>query len=211
VGVKLIDIKNKLGKKYKVIRNRLNNSESIKVFFINNGIVDQEIGVELVCNKNLCEIFEIQREKKYSLGTYNNKEIGYIALYFAVISIIGPGVASNEIRERLLVLGQNDLSSVEKTLNKYVGKKYYSFFDEVKGAINLKKLNSGNHHVYYLTLLGEKIPIVNNVEAPTFFLVMYNFGIKLKQFDDLLGNLVKENLQFNLNEIEKIKRLFLRK
>lgn len=138
------------------------------------------------------------------------KNIGLSALNIATFAVMGSSWASNDVRNELRLINKNDVSEAENILKNNLKQKYYSLSKEVPGAINLESLDSNKYNIYYLSLTGEKITIVKNREAPSIYVVMYNYGIKLECFNNIIKKWKQEiNIDLILNE--KLKRIFLRK
>ncbi|WP_205419977.1 hypothetical protein, partial [Aeribacillus pallidus] len=66
--------------------------------------------------------------------------------------------------------------------------------------------------VFYLSLENNIIPIVLNKRLPSAFVIIYNYGFYLKQFDSLMKKIISHyNLKLKKEETEELKRLYLKK
>ncbi|ASN06080.1 hypothetical protein [Virgibacillus necropolis] len=199
-----------LGSGYKLINEGNDQYCTIKIYQkINNEVnFDTYVKLSYSNDRNLWNILEVQRDKEYSKGQFNNFEISICALYIATVSMLGSESAKNEARTELRTVGA-DVSAANKVLGKHVGQNYFSLFNGVKGAINLEKIKN-EYNAYYLSLTGDKVSIIENKKAPSIFVVIYNYATKLTKFDELMNNWNKK-INIDLGENEKLKRIYLRK
>ncbi|MGM0806817.1 MAG: hypothetical protein ACQET8_18890 [Bacillota bacterium] len=199
-----------LGRKYAVLKKQ--DEKSIHVYKKTKDELLQEVYLELKMDdvKNEYRLFLVQKGKKFEKDTFENKFDSICGLGIYAESVLGENTRDYKTQNEILNLEKNQLDLLNQILKLNVGEKYYSISIEKKGLINLKKLNNGSYNVYYVSIDENKIILVENREAPSAFLVLYNFSLKLKRFDDLCAKW-KNDVNLNLISKEKIKRLYLGK
>ncbi|MQR96025.1 hypothetical protein [Fictibacillus phosphorivorans] len=199
-----------LGQEYAVLKKQ--DGDSIQVYKKINDELSQEVYLELEMDdvKNEYRLFLVQKGKKFEKSTFENKPDSICGLGIYAESVLGVYTRDHTTQNEILNLEKNQLDLLNQILKLNVGEKYYSISIEKKGLINLEKLNNGSFNIYYLTIDENKIILVENREAPSAFLVLYNFSLKLKRFDDLCAKW-KNDVNLNLITEEKIKRLYLGK
>lgn len=208
---KMIQIlQSNLGLEYTVLQQQ--DEDSIHVYKKIKDELSQEVYLELKMNdvKNEYRLFLVQKGKKFEKATFENKLDSICGLGIYAESVLGDYTRDHKTQNEILNLEKNQLDLLNQILKLKVGEKYYSISIEKKGLINLEKLNNGSFNVYYLSIDENKIILVENREAPSAFLVIYNFSLKLKRFDDLCAKW-KNDVNLNLITEEKIKRLYLGK
>ncbi|MCD2368033.1 hypothetical protein LQ247_05225 [Bacillus sp. BS3(2021)] len=129
--------------------------------------------------------------------------------YYAV-SILGDRIRDIETQDKILELEDNEIKSLNKLLGLKIGENYFSIFKEKKIAVNLEQTKNGLYNIFYMTPDFKKVYLIKDREAPSAFLVLYNFSLKLKEVISLL-NLWKNDFNINMQFEEKIRRLILGK
>lgn len=204
-----INLIDEIRKNYELVENK-NEDESILVFQKTNNNVNYETFIKMY--KPVYEdkwiIIEGERDQEYIIGTFDNYNHGFFALYLASLSRFKTDYSIHKAREEIRNAG-SDLLEIEKILKKYVDEKYFSLNEEKHGAINLEKSSNG-FNLYYLGLSGEKIPIVKDRKAPGVFVVIYNFALKIIEFAQIYNQWAKQ-LNLDIEQKEQFLRIYLRK
>ena len=91
-----------------------------------------------------------------------------------------------------------------------IGENYFSIFKEKKISVNLEQTKNGLYNIFYMTPDFKKVYLIKDREAPSAFLVLTNFSLKLKEVISLL-NLWKNDFNISMQFEEKIRRLILGK
>lgn len=126
------------------------------------------------------------------------------------VSILGDRIRDIETQDKILELEDNEIKSLNKLLGLKIGENYFSIFKEKKIAVNLEQTKNGLYNIFYMTPDFKKVYLIKDREAPSAFLVLYNFSLKLKEVISLL-NLWKNDFNINMQFEEKIRRLILGK
>ncbi len=200
------DLLNKLDN-YNIKTEKLGGDTIIYVYPKNNdGSANLDVGVILESSDGKWCLYEIQKDKKFELNNFSKKEIGHLALYVAVKGkfekVKGDYLVKNELRKL-----EKDLVDGKTILQKSIKENYFSLLKENEGTINLIE-NNQSFDVFYLTHQKEKIMITEGRPISSALVVLYNFGIKLEEFDKLIKP-HEENIE--LKELEKMKILYIGK
>ncbi|MCM3441605.1 hypothetical protein AB3Z07_08325 [Metabacillus halosaccharovorans] len=192
---------------YHIKKDKLSGDTIIYVYPKNNdGSANLDVGVILESSDGKWYLYEIQRDKKFELNNFSKKEIGHLALYVAVKGkfekVKGDYLVKNELRKL-----EKDLVDGKTILQKSIKENYFSLLKENEGTINLIE-NNQSFDVFYLTHQKEKIMITEGRPISSALVVLYNFGIKLEEFDKLIKP-HEENIE--LKELEKMKILYIGK
>ncbi|GGJ74644.1 hypothetical protein [Virgibacillus salexigens] len=196
-----------LGSNYKVITKGINR-DTIEVYQKINDEINMENYFKINYIENKWDLLHGQRDKLFELGNFEKFKVGIFALYLATLSNFEGSSIDNIVKTELRSL-TDDLNSANNTMRKFISSNYYSFYGNAKGSINLETA-SGNYNAYYLSLEGQKIPIISNRKAPSIFVVMYTYAVKLKQFEEILPKW-EEEIDITITDKEKLKRVFLGK
>ncbi|WP_144498313.1 hypothetical protein [Bacillus paralicheniformis] len=129
--------------------------------------------------------------------------------YYAV-SILGDRIRDIETQDKILELEDNEIKSLNNLLDLKIGENYFSIFKEKKISVNLEQTKNGLYNIFYMTPDFKKVYLIKDREAPSAFLVLYNFSLKLKEVISLL-NLWKNDFNISMQFEEKIRRLILGK
>jgi len=163
-----------------------------------------------IVNKKM-RLYEVQRNKEFLIGQYADSEFGQLAFYIVVYSYFNQDKPSNSVRKMLRNIGE-DVNKANKILEDHIGKNYFSLYRKEIGKINIDKINDDRCDVFYLSLENNIIPIVRNKRLPSAFVIIYNYGFYLKQFDSLMKKIISHyNLKLKKEETEELKRLYLKK
>ncbi|WFF93021.1 hypothetical protein [Bacillus paralicheniformis] len=203
-------LKENLGEDYAVISHAEENKIGVYQKF--NNCIYQETFVELQENteNNIYYLILNQRGNEFIKEQFDNKEEGICALGIYAVSILGDRIRDIETQDKILELEDNEIKSLNKLLDLKIGENYFSIFKEKKIAVNLEQTKNGLYNIFYMTPDFKKVYLIKDREAPSAFLVLYNFSLKLKEVISLL-NLWKNDFNINMQFEEKIRRLILGK
>ncbi|AGN37667.1 hypothetical protein OIO07_20715 [Bacillus paralicheniformis] len=203
-------LKENLGEDYAVISHAEENKIGVYQKF--NNCIYQETFVELQENteNNMYYLILNQRGNEFIKEEFDNKEEGICALGIYAVSILGDRIRDIETQDKILELEDNEIKSLNKLLDLKIGENYFSIFKEKKIAVNLEQTKNGLYNIFYMTPDFKKVYLIKDREAPSAFLVLYNFSLKLKEVISLL-NLWKNDFNINMQFEEKIRRLILGK
>lgn len=167
-------------------------------------IQDSEIQYILEKNsKNNYIFYCMERGIKFILGEYLLEIEMRRKFAIAINGFLGEKINYNngdEFQEG------KDIVEIEKLMNLYVGKEYYSIKNPKKMKMNLEEEEEkGKYSIYLLGLNGEKVYKEKKLDAPFVFFRFYSealfFKISIERinkyekiFNDILGSKEKYNL-----------------
>lgn len=155
-------------------------------------------------------IFEVQKDKEYLIGKYADLEFGQLALFVVVNSYFHQVKPFDSIKRMLRNI--SDATKAENIIEEQVGKHYFSLFKTETGKINLEKIKDDCFNIIYLSLQSKRIKTATKKSISAAFVVVYNYGFYLKEFDDLIKDIISlSNLNLKQEEIEELKKLYLKK
>ncbi|WP_105981168.1 hypothetical protein [Bacillus paralicheniformis] len=203
-------LKENLGEDYAVISHAEENKIGVYQKF--NNCIYQETFVELQENteNNIYYLILNQRGNEFIKEQFDNKEEGICALGIYAVSILGDRIRDIETQDKILELEDNEIKSLNNLLDLKIGENFFSIFKEKKISVNLEQTKNGLYNIFYMTPDFKKVYLIKDREAPSAFLVLYNFSLKLKEVISLL-NLWKNDFNINMQFEEKIRRLILGK
>lgn len=203
-------LKENLGEDYAVISHAEENKIGVYQKF--NNCIYQETFVELQENteNNIYYLILNQRGNGFIKEQFDNKEEGICALGIYAVSILGDRIRDIETQDKILELEDNEIKSLNNLLDLKIGENYFSIFKEKKISVNLEQTKNGLYNIFYMTPDFKKVYLIKDREAPSAFLVLYNFSLKLKEVISLL-NLWKNDFNISMQFEEKIRRLILGK
>ncbi|ARA86967.1 MAG: hypothetical protein KZY76_15795 [Bacillus sp. (in: Bacteria)] len=203
-------LKENLGEDYAVISHAEENKIGVYQKF--NNCIYQETFVELQENteNNIYYLILNQRGNEFIKEQFDNKEEGICALGIYAVSILGDRIRDIETQDKILELEDNEIKSLNNLLDLKIGENYFSIFKEKKISVNLEQTKNGLYNIFYMTPDFKKVYLIKDREAPSAFLVLYNFSLKLKEVISLL-NLWKNDFNISMQFEEKIRRLILGK
>ncbi|MBU8788542.1 hypothetical protein KM903_19595 [Bacillus glycinifermentans] len=205
-------LQEKLGQDFVVQNQNLYTENKIRVYKKVGNDVSQEVFVELQ-NNHENEIYNLilnQRGNEFNKEQFIDREEAICALGIYAVSVLGDRVRDTETQNKILEIEDNDFDFLNNLLNLKVGESYFSILKEKRIAINLEQSKDDLYNICYINPDLKKIDLVKDREAPSAFLVLYNFSQKLKEFTSIL-NEWKKSTNISLHSEEKIRRLFLGK
>ncbi|GEM_PF-2853537 len=173
---------------YRVIEN----TNSIDIFYMNCGIIEQEVYIK--CRKSTLgwTILKSIRGNNFEIGTFSEEEYAICVLYticvknFEVIK-----VDSNVQRKLRKCEGENAKVEATKIIGSECESKYFSLDKPQKNSIcmeNIKEL----YNVFYLSEDHNKINIVSDVNFNRAIVVVYNFSLLLKEFNKIYEQFINQ-------------------
>ncbi|KKB73250.1 MULTISPECIES: hypothetical protein [Bacillus] len=205
-------LQEKLGQDFVVQNQNLHTENKIRVYKKVGNDVSQEVFVELQNNheNKIYNLILNQRGNEFNKEQFIDREEAICALGIYAVSVLSDRVRDTETQNKILEIEDNDFDFLKNLLNLKVGESYFSILKEKRIAINLEQSKDDLYNICYINPDLQKIDLVKDREAPSAFLVLYNFTQKLKEFTSIL-NEWKKSTNISLHSEEKIRRLFLGK
>ncbi|WP_102027706.1 hypothetical protein [Salirhabdus sp. Marseille-P4669] len=207
-------LKRNLGSDFYVHEDIEEEQYKIRVYRKTKNDISQDVYVELQYNEEQSnyQLLLMERDKEFSRGSFMTKSDGVFALALYAEAILGSEKYDLQTQRQILKIDPQDTSLLSNLISSKVGSQYFSIFQNKRKVINLARVTGENdlYNIFYLTPNLEKVNLVSNREAPSAFLVLYNFSEDLKNFTELC-NKWKVDVQPDMNTEERVRRLFLGK
>ena len=183
-------------KNYKII----NSGNSIDVYPIVNGIVEQEVYITMKQDFNSYQIFVVHRdEKKIIKKTDNFNKALSIVVVLCKKYFEHPKSNNNVIREIRKLASEGDFEKINTIFKNKLDSNSFSLSKVIDNKISLKR----KEDMVDIVFKGEYI--ANNVKISRGYVILFNYANLLMCFNELFSELSKL-LEIN-NEYEMLSKL----
>lgn len=185
-------------KNYKII----NSGNSIDVYPIVNGIVEQEVYITMKQDFNSYQIFVVHRDEKKIIKKMDNfnKALSIVVVlckkYFE-----HPKSNNNVIREIRKLASEGDFEKINTIFKNKLDSNSFSLSKVIDNKISLKR----KEDMVDIVFKGEYI--ANNVKISRGYVILFNYANLLMCFNELFSELSKL-LEIN-NEYEMLSKLYI--
>lgn len=142
-----------------------------------NVICDAESQYVLKEEDNHFSFYSIQRNQISKIGEYYSEEEMRRMFAITMRGFLGKEIDYSKAEEMEKI---ESISDVERMMELYVGKEYYSIMKPEKKKINLEISEKKDYNIYLLKENEERSYIEENLEAPFAFARFYNEALFLK-------------------------------
>lgn len=185
-------------KNYKII----NSGNSIDVYPIVNGIVEQEVYITMKQDFNSYQIFVVHRdEKKIIKKTDNFNKALSIVVVLCKKYFEHPKSNNNVIREIRKLASEGDFEKINTIFKNKLDSNSFSLSKVIDNKISLKR----KEDMVDIVFKGEYI--ANNVKISRGYVILFNYANLLMCFNELFSELSKL-LEIN-NEYEMLSKLYI--
>ena len=142
--------------------------------------VIQDGEIQYILEKNLKSnyvFYCVERGRKIVIGEYFSEIEMRRKFAIALNGFLGEKINYSNGDEFQEVQG---ITEVEKLMNLYVGKEYYSIMNPKKMKINLEEEGKGKYNIYLFGKSGLKIYKEKNLDAPFAYFRFYSEALYLK-------------------------------
>ncbi|MED4054449.1 hypothetical protein P4654_09910 [Niallia taxi] len=145
-----------------------------------------ETTIKLTFNKvsNQYELYEVVRGKEYKVDAFSEEYKSVLALYIFSKSKFEVRKFDANVQDE--IEGADSLNDVQRIFKTHLDEKYYSFLELKPGRVILEKGTNDGYNVLFLGKNDSKIYIDKSRKLNRAAVVLYNFSIKLSQFNDLI-------------------------
>jgi hypothetical protein len=182
-------LKNELNKflnaNYKIVED----VESIEIFHISDGNVEQEMYIK--CKKSALgwTIFKSVRGNNYKIGTFM-EEYAICITYVLCVKIFEGVKEDNNLKRSLRACqGENAIVQATEIIKSECELKYFSLDNPQKNAICMENVNE-LYNIFYLSEDDSRVNIVCNATFNRAVAVVYSYSILLKEFNKIYTQLL---------------------
>jgi len=183
---------------------------SIEIFYINCGMIEQEMYIK--CKKSALgwTIFKCVRGNNFEIGTFIEEEYAICVMYVLCAKNF-EGVKENNNLKRSLRTCQGENAKVQaiQIIESECELKYFSLDKPKKNAICMENVN-GLYNIFYLSEDDSRVNIVSDATFNRALVVVYNFSILLKEFNKIYTQ-ITTNYSTCKNHYEELLRYYLNK
>jgi hypothetical protein len=191
-----------------LLENKSEERLSIRVLKKYNYEFEQENFIELKqLNNGSYQILEHHRKKEYIKAGFDDGLQSICAFGIFAESFFGKSCSDETIRLKIKNFIKNS-KELNELLKSVIGYDFFSINSERQQAINLVEINKDNYHLFYLTPFSDKVYISKDRTAPSAFVVLYNYAVKLKWCSEMIEKW-DFDVKVNYENQEKIRRLVL--
>lgn len=185
-------------KNYKII----NSGNSIDVYPIVNGVVEQEVYITMKQDFNSYQIFVVHRdEKKVIKKTDNFNKALSIVVVLCKKYFEHPKSDNNVIREIRKLASEGDFEKINTIFKNKLDSNSFSLSKVIDNKISLKR----KEDMVDIVFQGEYI--ANNVKISRGYVILFNYANLLMCFNEIFSELSKL-LEIN-NEYEMLSKLYI--
>lgn len=184
--------------------------DSVEIFHINYGTIEQEVYIK--CKKSALgwTIFKIVRDSNFEIGTFIEEEYAICVVYVLCMKNFEEVKVNNNLKRSLRNCdGDNAKFQANEIIESECESKYFSLYKPKKNSICMENINE-LYNVFYLCEDNSRVDIVSDATFNRAIVVVYNFSILLKEFNKIYEQLIK-HYPICKNHYEKLFRYYLNK
>lgn len=201
---------NELNKLLKANYKVIEEINSIEIFYVNNGIVEQEMYIK--CKKSALgwTILKSVRGNNFEIGTFVEEEYAICIIYILCVKNFEGVKENNDLKRSLRTCcGEDAIAQATEIIKEECELKYFSLDKQKKNAICMDNINE-LYSVFYLSEDDSRVNIVSDATFIRAIGVVYSYSILLKEFDEICTQLIKHYPTCQ-NHYEKLLRYYLNK
>lgn len=164
--------------------------DSIEIFHISYGNIEQEIYIK--CKKSTLgwSIYKSVRGNNYEIGTFIDEEYIVFILYVLCVKNFEGIKEDNNLKRMLRACdGENAIVEATEIIKSECEMKYFSLDSRKKDAVCMENVNR-LYNVFYLSEDNIRVNIVSNVTFNRALTIVYSYSILLKEFNNIYTQLL---------------------